>query len=99
MTVTDGKKHELTVAKSDILIVPDSIYCFDKGYIDYAWFRRISDVGAFFVCRAKDNMVLRFVGQHETPKTGGVIFDDVVEMGGQLARQRVIPGSASNRLL
>jgi hypothetical protein len=82
LTVTDGKKHELSVAKSDILIVPDSIYCFDKGYIDYAWFRRISDVGAFFVCRVKDNMVARFVGQHETPKMPGIIFDDVIEMGG-----------------
>lgn len=82
LTITDGKKHELSVAKSDILLVPDSIYCFDKGYIDYAWFRRISDVGAFFVCRVKDNMVARFVGQHEKPKKPGVIFDDVIEMGG-----------------
>lgn len=87
LSVTDGKKHEISVAKSDLTIIPDSIYCFDKGYIDYAWLRRISDEKAFFVTRAKDNMVARFVGQHEAPKKSGVIFDDVIEMGGFYARQ------------
>ena len=87
LTVTDGKKHELTVAKSDILIVPDSIYCFDKAYIDYSWFRRISEEKAFFVSRVKNNMVARFLGQHETPKKPGIIFDDVIEMGGFYTRQ------------
>jgi hypothetical protein len=87
LSVTDGKKHEISVAKSDLIIIPDSIYCFDMGYIDYAWFRRISDEKAFFVTRAKDNMVVRFVGQQKTPKNSGVIFDEIVEMGGFYARQ------------
>jgi hypothetical protein len=87
LSVTDGKKHEISVAKSDLTIIPDSIYCFDMGYIDYAWFRRISDEKAFFVTRTKNNMVLRFVGQQEPPKNSGVIFDEVVEMGGFYARQ------------
>ena len=87
LSITDGKKHEISVAKSELTIIPDSIYCFDMGYIDYSWFRRISDEKAFFVTRAKDNMVARFIGQHETPKKPGVIFDDVIEMGGFYARK------------
>lgn len=87
LAITDGKKHEISVAKSDIPIIPDSIYCVDRGYIDYSWFRRISDEKAFFVTRAKNNMVARLVGQHETPKKPGVIFDEVIEMGGFYTRQ------------
>ncbi|MDP3793135.1 MAG: IS4 family transposase, partial [Candidatus Uhrbacteria bacterium] len=87
LSITNGKKHEISVAKSDLAIMPDSIFCFDMAYIDYAWFRRISDEKAFFVTRVKNNMVLRFVGQHKPPIKSGVIFDDVVEMGGFYARK------------
>ena len=87
LSITNGKKHEISVAKSDIAIIPDSIYCFDKGYIDYAWFRRITDEGAFFVTRAKDNMAGRLVGQHAISKNPGVMFDVVIETDGLYARE------------
>lgn len=82
LTVTEGKRHESRVVKSDFAIVPDSIYCFDRGYVDYGWFRRISDEKAFFVTRAKENMVYRVLGQHETPKNPGVISDESIELEG-----------------
>lgn len=33
-------------------------YVFDKGYCDFAWWRKINDGGAFFVTRPKTNMIL-----------------------------------------
>ena len=87
LTVTDGKRHEIVVAREEFPIKPDSIYCFDKGYIDYAWLRRITDEKAFFVTRAKDNMSAEFLGQQERPKTKGVLFDFHIGTTGFYAHQ------------
>jgi hypothetical protein len=82
MSVTDAKTPDITVARQAFSIIPDSIYCFDRGYTDFSWYRRITDEGAFFVTRAKSNAVLGFVGQHERPQAKGVFADFTVEMGG-----------------
>ena len=87
LTVTDGKSHEISVARKEFPIIPDSINCFDKGYTDFSWFRRIHDEKAFFVTRAKDNLVSRFAGQQEVPRNKGVIFDHTIELGGFYAHQ------------
>lgn len=75
LRVTTGKRHEIAVAKEEFPISPDSIYCFDMAYLDWAWFRRITDEKAFFVTRAKKNLKAGFVGQQERPKRKGVLFD------------------------
>jgi len=87
LTVTDGKRHEIAVAKEEFSISPDSIYCFDKAYIDYAWLRRITDEKAFFVTRAKNNMAAQFLGQQERPKKKGVLFDFKIETTNFYAHQ------------
>lgn len=91
VVMTDGKTQEISVARSQLPIIPDSIYCFDKGYTDYAWFRRITDEKAFFVTRAKNTMSVQFVGQHKVPEKSGVIFDEAIELSGPKAR-RDCPG-------
>lgn len=82
MTVTDAKQHDITVAKEVFRFIPDSIYCFDRGFNDFGWFRRITDEKAFFVARAKSNAVLSYVGQQERPQGKGVLADFIVETGG-----------------
>lgn len=87
MVMTDGKTQEISAARTHLSIIPDSIYCFDKGFNDYAWFQRITDEKAFFVTRAKENAKASFVGQHEEPKAKGVIFDEIIELNAPKARQ------------
>jgi len=87
LTVTDGKQHDITVAKSSFPIIPDSIYCYDKAYIDFPWFRRINDDKAFFVTRAKDNMAYRITGQQEIPENKGILMDAVIELTGFYSKQ------------
>jgi hypothetical protein len=86
MVMTDGKTQEIIAAKSNLSIIPDSIYCFDRGFNDYAWFQRITDEGAFFVTRPKNNMEARFVGQHEEPRSRGIVFDEIIELTGTKGR-------------
>jgi len=82
----NGKTQDLALAKAHLSIIPDSIYCFDKGYMDFGWFRRITDGKAFFVTRAKEDLHALYVGQHKRPATGGVIFDETIKMGGPKTR-------------
>ena len=79
MRASRALEHDVTVAKQSFSISPDSIYCFDRGYLDWAWLRRIHDEKAFFVIRAKKNLSARVLGQHEIPKTKGVLLDETIE--------------------
>ncbi len=87
MTLTDAKRHDLSVAKETFSISPDSIYCFDRAYLDWVWFRRIDDEGAFFVTRSKDNLKARFIGQQKIQGKKGVLFDLVIETENFYARK------------
>lgn len=87
MVMTDGKTQEIVAAREHLTLIPDSIYCFDRGFTDYAWFRRITDEKAFFVTRAKETMDTRFIGQHQEPRAKGVVFDEIIEMNYPKARK------------
>jgi hypothetical protein len=80
--ITDAKQHEITVAKSSFSIVADSIYCFDRGYIDYKWFNSIDKQSAFFVTRAKDNIKYSVSGQHNSDKKKNIRSDQIISLTG-----------------
>lgn len=57
----------------------DSIYVFDRGYIDYSRLFKINGVGAFFIIRTKGRM--RFIRQSSCPITSiGVKADHYVKI-------------------
>jgi len=85
--ITHGKRHDISVARDSFALIPDSIYCFDKGYTDFDWFHRIHDAGAFFVTRAKDNLAYSISGQQETLKNKGVLMDARIQLSTFYAQQ------------
>lgn len=87
VAATDGKCHDLTVANALFKAVPDSIYCFDKGYTDFSWFHRIDINGAFFVTRSKENLKYTVVGQQDVPAGGGVLSDEHIALSGFYSAQ------------
>jgi DDE family transposase/uncharacterized protein DUF4372 len=91
MTLTEGTRQDMPVAAEEIEIIPDSIYCFDRGYSSFEWFRRITDEGAFFVTRAKNNMAASYLGQQEKPLGKGVLTDIVVKTTSQRGRKYPYP--------
>ena len=78
--VTDAKKHETTVAKKFLDIMPDSIYCFDKAYNDFVLYRRITEANAFFVTKAKDNLDYNVIGQHTETLKKGILSDEKITL-------------------
>lgn len=82
MIVSKGDKNDIEIAKRHFAFSRDSIYCFDRGYVDYNWFRRIDGKGAFFVTRRKKDMRYRIVGQHRSFNgKAGIVDDQIIEMG------------------
>ena len=87
--LSNGKMADIRAARENIVIVPDSIYTFDKGYYDLNWFQHIADSGAYFVTRLKDNAKIELLGQHrEANERLGVLRDEAVWFTGyQSARK------------
>jgi len=85
--ITDGKTHDITAARSVLDIVPDSIYCWDRGYIDFKFLSSVESKGAFFVTRAKDNLSYTITGQHSDYIKNGVLSDDCISLKGFYQQQ------------
>ena len=76
LVITDGKQHDIKVARSlDLPLLPDSIISIDRAYIDYKWLYSLKKQGVYFVSRAKKNMKYEVIGQHKVDTKKGVIFD------------------------
>jgi IS4 transposase len=57
-----------------------SIVTFDKGYINYAWFRLLAQKTIFFVTRLKDNATDRLVERRPVNRKTGVTSDHIIEV-------------------
>jgi hypothetical protein len=82
VTITDGKKHDVTVAKEvGFPLSPDSIVSIDRAYIDYKWLHSLDKKRVWFVTRAKSNIDCIVTGQH--PVSGkGVRKDQMILLTG-----------------
>ncbi len=88
MTITTGNLSDVVAAKRHLPISRDSIYCLDRAYIDYGWFRRIDGKGAFFVTRLRQGMRYRVVGQHRSfTGKAGILSDEIIELANRESRR------------
>ncbi|MDA8324969.1 MAG: IS4 family transposase [Nitrospiraceae bacterium] len=88
VAATDGKCNDVRAAQTFFAVVADSIYCFDKGYTDFAWFRHIDINGAFFVTRIKEKTQYEVVGQQPVSGNGGVLSDESIVLTGPLSARK-----------
>jgi hypothetical protein len=78
-TVTDAKTHESRIAKA--LELPEgSIVVFDKGFIDYSWFRQLGAKNIFFVTRLKRNAVYTLLERRPVNRKTGITSDHIIEV-------------------
>jgi hypothetical protein len=83
IAVTPAFNHESTAIKRFFRLIPDSIYCFDRGYCDYSLYRRINNAKAFFVTRTKENMNYTITGQHSEVSKKGVLSDEIIKLSNE----------------
>jgi len=75
--VTEGKTHEVTVARK-MRFERGTIVAMDRGYIDYSWFERLSDDGVSFVTRMKSNAVYYVVENFALPHRRNLLSDETI---------------------
>ncbi len=75
--VTEGKTSEIKVART-LRFAPGTILAIDRGYIDYVWFRELTQEEVYFVTRMKERAVYEVKEELEIPKNSNVVRDQII---------------------
>ncbi|SDL25483.1 putative transposase [Lacicoccus qingdaonensis] len=59
----------------------ECMYVFDRGYLDYERFDRMTDAGYFFLSRLRKNATVRVLEDFKRPKASAVLSDQMVVIG------------------
>jgi len=79
VTVTDAKTHESSLTKA-LELPTGSIVVFDKGFINYSWFRTLGAKSVFFVTRLKKNAAYKLLERRPVDRTTGITSDHLIEV-------------------
>jgi putative transposase len=90
MSLTNGKVHEVTEARKQCL-PKGSIVVMDKGYLDYSWYKSLTEQGVFFVTRARKNTLYRVTERRSVDKSKGLRADQTIELTGQKSKRECLP--------
>lgn len=78
--ITNAKEHDR--GQLEVLVDDqDCMYVFDRGYLDYERFDRMTDEGYFFVSRLRKNAVVRVIDTFSLPENSTVLSDEMVVIG------------------
>jgi hypothetical protein len=75
--VTEGKTSEIKVART-LRFDPGTILAIDRGYVDYEWFRELTQEEVYFVTRMKEKAVYEVSEELRVPKNSNVVRDQIV---------------------
>ena len=75
--VTEGRTSEIKVART-LRFDPGTILAIDRGYIDYEWFRDLTQHEVYFVTRMKEKAVYEVREELEVPQNRNVVRDQIV---------------------
>ena len=81
VVMTEGKVSDVTVAKTDLSIIPDSIYCLDRAYTDLEMWSYIDLQRAYFVTKLKKNIKYEVTGQQTERKSKIMLSDEKIRLG------------------
>lgn len=68
-----------------------SMVAFDKGYVDYQWFKSLTDKGIFFVTRLRPKAVYKILERKSVNKALGVKSDQIIQLNSAHAIKRGAP--------
>ncbi|MBI4587335.1 MAG: transposase, partial [Candidatus Rokubacteria bacterium] len=76
VVITEGRRHDVRVART-LRFEPGTIAVIDRGYVDSAWFGRLTTDEVFFVTRLKANALYEVVERRRVPERSPVRRDEV----------------------
>lgn len=86
----DGKENDMVQGRK-FDFPKGSMVAFDKGYVDYQWFKSLTDKGVFFVTRLRPKAVYKVLARKLVDKGTGVTSDQVIQLNSAHAMKRGAP--------
>jgi hypothetical protein len=82
ITMTDGKRGDVTEARERFnCLEPHSILVFDRGYVDYKWWYKLTEQKIWFVTRPRNNQCVFVAGQYEKGSKPHCLADEKIFIG------------------
>jgi putative transposase len=78
--MTDGRVHDVTAAKREIVFPAGTTVAMDRAYIDYAYLNSLNKHDVFFVTRMKSNCQFKVLECRETNRTRGHMCDQTIRL-------------------
>ena len=86
--LTEGAVHDSQIMDK-IPVEANSYYLMDKGYVKFgALYRHFHLNNAFFVTRAKENMLYEVIDSREVDQSAGLFSDETIKLTGPLTSQK-----------
>lgn len=90
VALSDGRESDLTHGRQ-FDFPRGSIVAFDKGYVDYGWYKSLTDKGVFFVTRLRSDSVYQVLDHHDFTPGTGVTSDQTIQLDSPYALKSGAP--------
>ena len=84
--ISDGKLHDVNIL--DILpLEPGAFYVMDRGYVAFERLYAMTQGAAFYVTRAKSNLIFRRLYSRQVDRATGMICDQTIVLTGPISKK------------
>jgi len=90
VALSDGQENDMVEGRK-FQFPKGSIVAFDKGYVDYQWFKSLTDKGVFFVTRLRAKAVYSVQERRAVNREQGVLSDQIIQLSSAHARKLGAP--------
>lgn len=90
VALSDGQENDMVQGRQ-FGFPKGSVVAFDKGYVDYQWFKSLTDQGVFFVTRLRAKAVYAVKERRPVNRATGVCSDQVIQLNSAHALKRGAP--------
>jgi hypothetical protein len=90
VALSDGQENDMVQGRQ-FDFPRGSIVAFDKGYVDYGWFKSLTDKGVFFVTRVRTRSVYKVLARRPIIHNNGVTSDQTIQLNSAHAIKRGAP--------
>ena len=90
VALSDGNENDMIKGRT-FDFPKDSIVAFDKGYVDYQWFKSLTDKGVFFVTRLRTRAIYKVLERRSVNRSQGLLSDQVIQLNSAHALKRGAP--------
>lgn len=90
VAISDGQESDMVQGRQ-FAFPKGSVVAFDKGYVDYQWFKSLTDQGVFFVTRLRAKAVYAVKERLPVNREAGICSDQIIQLNSAHAQKRGAP--------